>query len=254
MNHESILAGDIPDRYLLGRLPPEEQVEFEEHFLDCPECVDRLESLEGLREGLRLVAPRQRGAAEARRTGRPVSRAMYLLAAACVALAIVPSALLVRTLGQTRSELASARSTSLEMARQRQALAQALARERSEVASRPGGVERPLAASVFTLSLMRGAAPGNHVDKIPIPDARDWTIFLVDRPDPRTEDYRARLATLEGQPIGGVLTASAASGDTLGIAVPPGLLGEGDYVLVLEGGDAPVRDLARYRIRAAFRK
>jgi hypothetical protein len=104
---------------------------------------------------------------------------------------------------------------------------------------------------VFTLNLMRGG-PESAADRVLIRDPREWTIFLVDRPDPRQERYRARLATVDGQRVGDVLMASLASRDTLAIAVPPGLLVDGEYVLALEAeGDPPARDLARYRIRAS---
>jgi hypothetical protein len=37
VNHHQIEESNIVDRYLLGRLPPEEQTRFEEHFVDCQE-------------------------------------------------------------------------------------------------------------------------------------------------------------------------------------------------------------------------
>ena len=48
----------MADRYLMGKLPAEERLEFEEHFLDCRPCVESLEALEGLADGLRALTPR----------------------------------------------------------------------------------------------------------------------------------------------------------------------------------------------------
>ena len=47
MTHSQIERHDIVDRYLAGRLGPEVQTEFEDHFLACPHCVGRLEQDRG---------------------------------------------------------------------------------------------------------------------------------------------------------------------------------------------------------------
>lgn len=44
MDHRQIEEEDIIDRYLIGKLHPELEGEFEEHFLACPECIGELES------------------------------------------------------------------------------------------------------------------------------------------------------------------------------------------------------------------
>jgi hypothetical protein len=42
MNHEQIERQDVVERYLLRRLPPEEAQDFEEHYLGCAECCERI--------------------------------------------------------------------------------------------------------------------------------------------------------------------------------------------------------------------
>jgi hypothetical protein len=59
MNHEQIDQFDFIDRYLMGKLPAAESTDFEEHFLDCPQCIDRLQTTRGFLQGLRLVAADQ---------------------------------------------------------------------------------------------------------------------------------------------------------------------------------------------------
>lgn len=56
MNHQTIEDEHVVQRYLLGKLPEEEKERFEEHYLDCPQCLDRLEEAEALHRGLRAVA------------------------------------------------------------------------------------------------------------------------------------------------------------------------------------------------------
>jgi len=52
MDHKHIDEFNLIDRYLMGRLVAEETTQFEEHFVDCEECVDRLKYTKGLMEGL----------------------------------------------------------------------------------------------------------------------------------------------------------------------------------------------------------
>lgn len=42
LDHQYIEAHDIADRYLKRTLPDSERQRFEEHFADCPECLDRI--------------------------------------------------------------------------------------------------------------------------------------------------------------------------------------------------------------------
>lgn len=56
MNHKEIEDLDLVDRYLMGTLSHDESTQFEEHFVDCLPCVDRLRTTKALIEGFRLVA------------------------------------------------------------------------------------------------------------------------------------------------------------------------------------------------------
>jgi anti-sigma factor RsiW len=55
MDHDYIETHDISSRYVAGRLPDGEEREFEAHLVDCPQCLDAVESEMSLREGLRIV-------------------------------------------------------------------------------------------------------------------------------------------------------------------------------------------------------
>ena len=59
MEHPYIDEHDIADRYLLGKLSPEERARFEEHLADCMRCLDRLEMTIDFRDGLRLVVAKE---------------------------------------------------------------------------------------------------------------------------------------------------------------------------------------------------
>lgn len=55
MDHDYIEQTDLVDRYLIGRMTAEEGERFEEHFIDCPECIDRLKTTRDFKQGLRLL-------------------------------------------------------------------------------------------------------------------------------------------------------------------------------------------------------
>ena len=56
MDHSFIERTDIIDRYVRGTMPPAERSEFEEHYLDCEECLEQLELARSLREGIKVCA------------------------------------------------------------------------------------------------------------------------------------------------------------------------------------------------------
>lgn len=58
MDHDLIEREQTVQRYLLGRLSPAETEAFEEHYLDCPECLAELRAAETLHRGLRAAAAR----------------------------------------------------------------------------------------------------------------------------------------------------------------------------------------------------
>lgn len=59
MDHDYIEQFDIVDRYVMRRLAAEEKEQFEEHFIDCPQCIDSMETARGLTQGFRLFTVQQ---------------------------------------------------------------------------------------------------------------------------------------------------------------------------------------------------
>jgi len=55
MEHPEAVAGDFCERYLRGELSEAEREEFELHFLQCPACVEEMESTAAFTAGLRAA-------------------------------------------------------------------------------------------------------------------------------------------------------------------------------------------------------
>lgn len=55
MDHTYIEERGLIDLYHRGQIPPEEEVEFEEHFVGCAECQEKLAAARGFQRGLKVV-------------------------------------------------------------------------------------------------------------------------------------------------------------------------------------------------------
>lgn len=121
MDHKQIDQFNLIDRYLMGKLLAEEAAGFEEHFVDCPECVARLQTTKNFLRDLRFVAVEQASQIGRRQPSRPsrhflqtLSRRPLALAVACLLIAIVLGSafFLVDYTRRLRAEVNQAKSLS----------------------------------------------------------------------------------------------------------------------------------------------
>jgi hypothetical protein len=127
MEHSYIEDRHIADRYLSGKLSIEERMRFEDHFVDCAECLDRLQAIDDFRAGLRAVAAEEALRLRAYLMGgqagaltwiaRLVRRRQATLLATVILLAALPAALLIQEWRIARRESAQANQASLEWRR-----------------------------------------------------------------------------------------------------------------------------------------
>jgi hypothetical protein len=113
MNHEQIDQFNFIDRYLMGQLPEEENNGFEEHFVDCPQCIARLQTTRSFLQDLRYVAAEQTSKIDYQPSDAPYgglpqtsSRNSMVWAVAC--LLIVITAGTIFAIGYTRRLQAAA--------------------------------------------------------------------------------------------------------------------------------------------------
>jgi Putative zinc-finger len=275
MEHSYIEDHNIADRYLSGKLSPEERMRFEEHFLDCTQCLDRLEPTEDLRTGLKTIVAEE--ALQARtdlqvgmvgllagvaRLSR--ARRAALLAGVILAIAL-PMALLIREWRGARRELAQANQTSSEWQRkyeegeqaaralvnetesrerqssaQRDMLAAQLERERIErsrlAENKAEGLQPDI--PVFALSLARSgqADLSQPVNRITLsPSSKPIILLLELDPNSDLQSYRASISTADGQSIWSRSGLKPSSPDALALSLNSSLLKPDNYLLTLEG-------------------
>jgi hypothetical protein len=251
MDHARIDEDQLAQRYLMGKLDAESRHRFEEHFVDCPACLETLETFESLRTALKELPPGI-PAAMATAPGRPWP-AWALLAAACVLMSAAGSLYFYGEARRARRELEAARQASEKAGLHEAELAPsngkrpAIPPASMSDAGREALAAAPLAAVVFTLNRTRGVSVEPD-DRIALPSA-GWVVLLFDRPDrsaPR--GYRVQVSTAAGRPVGEPVTASAASGGMLAVGLPSSLLAAGDYALAVQDAGSGAA-LAAYRFR-----
>ena len=125
MDHKYIDQFDLVERYLTGKLAAEESTEFEEHFVDCSQCLDRLETTKAFVEGLRVVASNRLPVLMAETPAKilwnapyTTSRKAFAVAAGALLLVVIGGAGLVYTqIRRYRVEAEQARSASIQWER-----------------------------------------------------------------------------------------------------------------------------------------
>ena len=227
MDHEEIDEQHIIERFVMGKLSPETEARFEEHFLTCEACVERLELAERFHAALRGVATEETTrvlgtgllAALARWSGRQQG----LVAAGLLVLALTP-------LGLWWTERA-------QFAAQQSQITSALAE-----AQGPRGLgallvldaERSATTSASSVQLTLD----NTVERIALSFAPTetssgpLTITLLD-----SQGNALWRGEIETDPNGEVL-----------LALPAKLLGSGDHEIRLEAKGS-AKDLGRYRFQ-----
>lgn len=231
MEHVTIEESNVAERYLLGQLDAEEASRFERHYLDCPECLERLELGKRLSQGLKDLAAEE-GARLARTAllawlvrGRPLKAALVL---AVLAVAILPWAVLAPQVSR-------------------------LAGEHDRLA---GELTAALAPQVrtptYALSPER-SGPGEEPSTwVTLHSAPEWVALALQLPPAESSaQYRVRL-----RPEGGELLWESAplAGDAAGqvaMSVHSSWLPAADYVVELDAlapGREP-RPVARFAFR-----
>src|SRR5437588_3465079 len=122
MNHDYIEQRDLIRRYLTGRLTADESTEFEEHFVDCSQCVDRLRTTEDMILGFRLMAGRQ-SAEEADYDSekthwyslRNIAPKRFALAGGLILLVVIAGAFILNRSRMARIEADEAKSESYQL-------------------------------------------------------------------------------------------------------------------------------------------
>lgn len=290
MEHSYIEKYDVVGRYLSGRLSDEELIRFEEHFLNCQQCVDQLETTEDMRSGLRAAAAEDAWLLKVHSQAgflawivriRRSRRATFL---AIAVLLIAPIAWLAWMWNSARRDLIEARQTSSAwrrsyeqnaqaasaLAKQAQAHEGRISEERDRLAAQlesereararlthslNRGVGVETVVPVFSLGTVRDINPdlSNPVDEITLSPLSKSIILLLELDaDPDLQSYRAVVLTADGRNVWSRDNLRPKSKDGLAINFNSNLFKPDTYLLTLEGltTERRYKLIARYAFRA----
>jgi hypothetical protein len=186
MDHSYIEDHLIADRYLSGRLSTEAQMRFEEHFVDCAECLDRLRTIDDFRAGLCAIAEEEAVLLRAYLRGGQVgvlARVAWLirrrqapLLAVVTLLIALPMTWLILEWRSARRDLAQAEQTSSEWRRKYEESGQAAHDLAKEMRTRERESSLQRERLVAQLKLMRKAAD------FPLPPSNKATEYASEAP------------------------------------------------------------------------
>jgi hypothetical protein len=273
MDHDYIESRGLVELYHQGALPPDEEARFEEHFVDCGQCMEQLELARGLQRGLRSVA-----AEDAARTvvaaglfawlARRGRLAQWGMALAALLLAAGLPALWLRAGGQTErrdltARLEAQRRAGSELERR---LGESEARRRAaEIAAAkppapapilPGSLVKPLTNTpVFLLAALRGEDARPAV--IDLSKAGDALALAVDvGADLRFATYRAAITRTNGGKVFEKAGLKPNALEALMITFPSAFFAPGEYRLRVEGvkPDGSTAEVGGYPFRVVGKR
>jgi anti-sigma factor RsiW len=242
MEHDDVVEQDVVSRYLSGGLPRDERAAFEEHFIDCPSCLDALEGADELQRGLKAVAAQDAMTERIQPIprSRSVGRAMVFAAGIAAAIAIAVGTVDVL---RTRRELARVSRVAADLNGQSdraQSLIRSLSERVQQLESVTGrGAAAPAAAQasapVFALTTVRGGGTSTPPNRVMLAGTPEWIVLSLELDDPNAADrYRATLKNAEQREVWRDDHLTASTPETLGIALRATLLDEGDFSLVID--------------------
>jgi hypothetical protein len=275
MNHEYIDEFNLIDRYLMGRLPAEESLTFEEHFVDCPECLADLQVAKRFQQDLRWVAAEQ----AASREPEPPRHAFGFLphislpkpavwvTACLIVLAAVGAIFVTVYTRHLRSELRQSESqteqwqrryeeerqaaisasdrhqeTELQQAEQLRALQAKLKDEEGQRARLAKAFNRQLGVEgtvdVFELNAVRGGDLKASESVNPIRLRRSSKMFVFSillEGERRFANYRVTIADDHGRSVGKSRYLTPDQNDVLSLSFHSVLFQSGHFTLLVEG-------------------
>jgi uncharacterized membrane-anchored protein YhcB (DUF1043 family) len=275
MNHDYIKEFNLIDQYVLGKLAADEAEEFEDHFIDCPECVEQLNITRSFIQDLKGLAIQEtllsgnRPAAMTRRWHFQLAplRSWAIIACCCVLVAGGFAFFAIRRLTQLEAELRqtkedassirqqyqrgleTAAETEKQYQQDRQQLAQRLdeleQKLKTEGATNQSSVRGSKAPEVnfpiyALVSLARGQVPSPVEIALPASSSRfALSIPVEDRKD--FSAYRVKILDHRGVTV---LSQGGFKPDayhTLSLSLSSNFLIPGTYDLRVEGLTPPNR-------------
>jgi hypothetical protein len=242
MDHKEIEDRQIVSLYLARKLSAEERTRFEEHFVECSQCLDELELTEGFRTALRNADPQTtRGGPHALQgplawIAQMGSRQQAALVAGVFVLVVAPLLSLLIFSANLRRQIEEERKDAESYRERYEVEKQARVEAESKLAqSALPQFAAPLYSVPLTRSVDASDSAGATQVILPRADTPAIILSLEMAPLPEFQSYRARLSDAAGNVVWSTTQIPPPPASALAISLRPNLLHPGNYALTLEG-------------------
>jgi hypothetical protein len=252
MDHTYIEERGLIELYHRGQIPPEEEAEFEEHFVACAECQERLATARGFQRGLKTVVAEDavRAVARAglaawllRRRGLAAALLVVLAAALPVVGFLAGSRGARETVASWRDRWESERRSASKLERlladsERQRLeGQEERRVMEEKLAQARPPETPPSPLVNTPLILLTAVRGEpgEAPAVKVGGSGYFSLAVDAGADPRFESYRVTVTDSKGARAFHQAGLKPNALEAILLTFPASYFKPGEYRLVLEG-------------------
>jgi hypothetical protein len=252
MDHAYIEEHGLIDLYHRGQLPPEEEAGFEEHFVGCPECQERLQMARGFQRGLKTVVAED--VAKAGLLAWLVRRRWFAVAALILAAVLPVLGYLAGSRGAAPMNTEASWRQLFEKERQsadglRQRLEESERQRLAQVEETPAPPAPLVNTPVFLLTAVRGEDEAASVNV----DSGYFSLAVDAGDDPRFESYRVTITDSRGARVFREAGLKPNALEAVLLTFPAGFFKPGEHRLALEGikPDGGAAELGGYSFQIA---
>jgi hypothetical protein len=228
MVHSEIEKSDIVERYVRNQLTLAEEQEFEEHFLTCDDCFEKLQTAERFAVGMRDAA--EHGLLEAGPELQGINPGWFawaFAASACIALILAGLA---------------ARAYFAQMPRLRAELRQMAAQLEKEQTSRlqtEPTVPPEIAEANVPLVMLQASRAQKETTRVVLKPNDHWLVLWIEPASSRYRDFRLDVFSSANHLVTSVDHLSLGRYGALAASLPTKQLPAGDFRITLTGQNPP---------------
>ena len=256
MDHNQAVELQLAVKYVLGELPPVQRDEYEDHYIDCPDCAKDVYAVASLTDTVREVfsqEARKRAPAPVRERGgwfawlKPAFAAPAF--AVLVLFVVYQNAVTIPEAKRTADKQVTVYNAT--RAADKQVMVQNAIPQNSVM----------VVASTFPLHALNGrrgsVLEAKGEDKIEIRPEESVALLLNFTPDRVFDGYIGRLMDSAGKEVFPVTVPGSSTNKRVQLAIPAGVLKPGAYSLVFAGdpgakGRGEGGEVLRYSFSVAF--
>lgn len=216
--HDQFEAADVIERYVRDELGNEERRAFEEHFLDCGTCFEKVQSMERFVAGVRYASESARLA-----TRKPARSWLIWAFAFGFAVLFVLSGIWIATLLHSISTMTG----------QKQALARELQSAQSQLAAR-NRVSAGMPIANLPLAILDSTRSADSVIELTVPSSSpEFALWIQLDPESRYHSLDVEIADNSGHTVEPIRSLAENPYGALVLALPSTKFPSGSYTVLV---------------------